>query len=337
MTFNLDSSPFTLQPFRVVIKASAAAEIRQLVDALASGDELRREAAVARLAVVGPRAVDRLVATYATAADRETRTAILRALEPIGDPRVVPVARRAIASGGDEAIAGVAALRTLLDGPHAPSAAGALDMLVAVALDERAEQRVRLAAVDALQDLPDAIRQRVATALGRGAPPPAQMADALWSDALEGRLPDDPAVLRDAVQQRSRSAPLTALRRLIELVKARESAATSTARRDAWRALRGAIHQAIALRGSKVAVYDLRETLEQSEEPLPATFLAALHAVGDASCLPPLAAAHAHGKKGAWTGQLRDAFHAIAKRERITKRHAVMKRIAVKWPKIVSE
>jgi hypothetical protein len=44
----------------MVIKASAAAEIRLLVDALNSTDDVQREAAVARLAVIGPRAIERL-------------------------------------------------------------------------------------------------------------------------------------------------------------------------------------------------------------------------------------------------------------------------------------
>ena len=59
--------------------------------------------------------------------------------------------------------------------------------------------------------------------------------------------------------------------------------------RAAWQNARGALHQALALRGSRVAVYDLRETIEQSRGPLPTSFVAALHVVGDASCLEPIA------------------------------------------------
>jgi hypothetical protein len=321
----------------VVIKASAAGEIRQLVEALASGDEVRRESAVARLAIVGPRAVDRLVETYSDSTDTDTRIGILRALEPMRDPRVIPVARQGIARGGDEAIAGVAVLRALLDAPHAPSAAAALDTLVSTALETSAEHRVRLAAADALQDLPDPIRQRVSTALGRDSGPPAVMADAAWSDALEDKLPDDPAAFRDLLQPHLDTAPVNTLRKLIDPVRARENAAKPAAKKAAWRAVRGALHQALALRGSKIAVYDLRETIEQTQEPLPVTFLAALHAVGDASCLPGLAAAYARGARdSAWPGQVREAFRAIARRERITRRHAVMKRLAAKWPEFVS-
>ena len=71
----------------MVIKASSATEIRQLIAALGGGDDVRREAAIARLAVIGARAVDGLSKVYAEASDRETRIAVLRALEPIGDRR----------------------------------------------------------------------------------------------------------------------------------------------------------------------------------------------------------------------------------------------------------
>ena len=45
---------------------------------------------------------------------------------------------------------------------------------------------------------------------------------------------------------------------MIECVKDREQAATRAARRDDWQIVRGALHQALALRGSRIALYDLR-------------------------------------------------------------------------------
>ena len=327
----------------MVIKASSSAEIRRLVDALGSADDVQRETAIARLSIIGPRAVDRLIAAYNSASDRDTRIAILRSLESIGDRRMIAVARKAIAEGSDEAIAAAAALRGLLNSPHAQTAADALDTLVSVALDTTAEQRLRLAAFTALQDLPPDVRDQVAAAGGQISifspdrenrdPTPA----AVWADALEGRLPDDPALLRDLVQARGGSAGLSVLQKLIDLVRAREQSAKPAARRAAWQALRGSLHQALALRGSRIALYDLRETLEATAAPLPASFLAALHVIGDSSCLPLLAEAHARAAAHpAWRQQVAAAFQAIAKRERISKRHAVMKRIAAKWPKILS-
>src|SRR3972149_10872702 len=116
----------------MVIKASAATEIRQLVTALGGDDDVRREAARARLSSIGARAVDRLVAASDTGGG-EMKVAVLRALEAVGDRRAVAVARRALGEGGDVAIAGAAALRGLLNAAHDPTSADALDTLVAVA------------------------------------------------------------------------------------------------------------------------------------------------------------------------------------------------------------
>src|SRR5258706_6275600 len=149
----------------MVIKASSAIEIRQLIAALGGSDDVRREAAIARLAVIGPRAVDGLRRAYASSSDRDTKIAVLRALESAGDGRTVAVARDAITEGGDVAIAAAAALRGLLDSPHGPTGTDALDVLVATVLDAAVERPVRLAAFDALQGMPEGVRARVAETL----------------------------------------------------------------------------------------------------------------------------------------------------------------------------
>jgi hypothetical protein len=327
----------------MVIKASAAAEIRQLIAALGGSDEVRREAAIARLAVIGPRAVDGLRRAYATATDRDTKIAVLRALESAGDGRTVAVARQAITEGGDVAIAAAAALRGLLDSPHGPTGTDALDVLVATVLDPAVERRVRLAAFDALQGIPEGVRARVAEALQADPDPGLKAraldvsrdasADAVWQDALEGRLPDTPAIVRDVAQTRAAAAALSALQKVIDAVRAREGTVTGQKRTE-WQAVRGALHQALALRGSRVAVYDLRESLADTGGHLPSSFLAALHAVGDESCLEPLAAAYVRTPAGDahWKAQLAAAFRAIARREKVTRRHTVVKRIAARWP-----
>ena len=328
----------------MVIKASSAIEIRQLIAALGGSDEVRREAAIARLAVIGSRAVDGLRRAYASTSDRETKIAVLRALESAGDGRTVAVAREAITEGGDVAIAAAAALRGLLDSPHGPTGTDALDVLVATVLDPAVERRVRLAAFHALQGMPEGVRARVAEAL-QGDPDPglkaraldvsrdAATADAVWQDALEGKLPDTPGMLRDVAHTRATAAALSALQKMIDAVRAREGTVT-TAKREEWQAVRGALHQALALRGSRVAVYDLRESLADTRGHLPTSFLAALHAVGDESCLDPLAAAYVRTPAGdaRWKTQLAAAFRAIARREKVTRRHAVVKRIAARWP-----
>ena len=327
----------------MVIKASASTEIRQLVSALSGSDEVRRETAIARLSIIGERAVDRLLAAYEDGT-RDVKVAVLRALEAIGDRRAIVVARRALGEAGDVAIAGASTLRGLLGAEHAGTAADALDTLVAVALDAGAERRVRLAAFDALRDVPGDVRDRVASALREDpdtglqaravdAPREAATAEAIWQDALEGRLPETPADLREVLQARGANAPLGVIQKLIDAVRALEGS-LSGPRRAEWRAVRGALHQALALRGSRLAVYDLRETVAGVHGPLPLSFLSALHVVGDESCLEALATAYSQSPAEGlhWRHQLVAAFRAIAKRERITKRHPLMKRLAARWP-----
>jgi hypothetical protein len=308
-----------------VIKASASAEIRKLVASL-TGDAVSREAAVARLAVIGARAVPHLIAAYEAANDRKARAAVLRALESLGDPRALPVARDGLSHGGDLAIAAIAVLGGLFDSPHGATGANALDSLITAALDERVERRVRLAASEILRARNVDVRAKV----------PVEDGSAVWKDALDGHLPDEPDVLRQALDARAASAPLSDLRHLIDRIRAHETASPAAA--DGWRALRGAIHQALALRGSRVALDDLRETLEGGTAPLPQTFLGAAQVLGDDSCLQAIAAAYAKAPSGQarWRHQLGAAFTAIAARERITARHPVMKRITARWPEAAS-
>jgi hypothetical protein len=326
------------------ITPSSSTEVRALIAALSSADEVKRESAVARLAIMGPRAVDRLVAAYASA-DRDTRLMILRVAESIGDARTLAISLSAMNEGGDLAVAAAGALRTLLNGPVETAATRALDGLVASALDGSAERRVRMAAFEALQEMPADIRNRVAQALGADADPAVQAgiadvprgaaaADAVWQDAVDGQLPEDPAAFREAVRTRAAAAPLNTLQKLVDAVRAREAESASPARTDAWRHIRGGLHQALALRGSRVAVYDLRETLATATEPLPASFLAALHVLGDETCLEPIAAAWTAGGAGdeRWRHQLGAAYQAIVKREKVSPRSAVLKRLAARFP-----
>jgi hypothetical protein len=333
----------------MVIKASSASEIRHLIEALGSEDDVRREAAIARLSVLGARAVDRLVAAYETSPAREMKVAILRALEVAGDQRTVGVAKNAIGEGGEVAIAAVAALAAQLESAHAATAASVLDVLVAAALDPAKEKRLRVAAYQAIQHIPQ-VGERIAAALqsdpdaglnaaALDAPRDKAAADAIWQDVLEGRLPDEPGLLREAALTRALTAPLGALQKIIDGVRAVEGSLPAGHKRDQWRAARGALHQALALRGSRVAVYDLRETIEEAREPLPVSFLAALHVVGDESCVESLAAAYARtsSQEARWRHQLGAAFRAIASREKITRRHAAFKRIAARWPEAARE
>ena len=299
------------------IKPSAASEIRALIESLGATDEVRRETAVARLAVIGTRVTDRLTSVYrATDTNRLVRIGILRVFEATGDARVRPLAREGLHEGGDVAVAAVNALRPLLTSPSADVAAESLDLLMTILLGDQVERRVRAAALEALQDVPE-VRERLGKKLAN--PPDARTVDAVWHDAIEGRLPDDARSLREAVQLRAASAPLGVLQKLVDAARARESDQASAAD---WRAVRGALQQALALRGSRVALYDLRETVEGAATPLPSTFLSALHLVGDESCLAPIATAHKRTTDARWRQQLEAAFKAIIKRDKLGRTRA---------------
>jgi hypothetical protein len=95
---------------------------------------------------------------------------------------------------------------------------------------------------------------------------------------------------------------------------------------------RATTHLALAHRASRLALYDLRETIESSRERIPVEFFAAVTAIGDTSCLEPLATAYSRVQDEWSHRQLADAFRAIVQREKVTRRHAAVKRIEKRWP-----
>jgi hypothetical protein len=149
-------------------------------------------------------------------------------------------------------------------------------------------------------------------------------------EASDGWLPRDPHTLLQLVARAADDAPLSTLHRLIERVRSKEGEGRKSRRKD-WLAVRGTLHLALARRGSRVALYDLRESIERAEEPLPADFLEALSLIGDASSLEPVATAFVQSSAmpdaEAWRRGVAEAFQAIVAREGITARHAAMRRV----------
>lgn len=159
---------------------------------------------------------------------------------------------------------------------------------------------------------------------------------AAWlATATEGGLAVSPGAVRRSVSTAGSRVPLALLHTLIERIGERERIEPPQQRLE-WMAARGAAHAALAARGSRVALYDLRETLVAAKEPLPLDFLAALRQVGDASCLEAVAAAHSQTKDEWWRGELAIVFRNLAAGAHLTRRHLVMKRIAKRWPAILS-
>jgi hypothetical protein len=130
---------------------------------------------------------------------------------------------------------------------------------------------------------------------------------------------------------------LGTLQKLIDRVREHEESRGGNDR-AAWTAVRGAIHQALAARGSRIGTYDLRESLENARTPLPVGFVSAVSVIGDRSCLEPLAAAYARsagGSEGWWRTHLGNAFDAITRREKLSRRHPAIRKVLARWPAIL--
>jgi hypothetical protein len=145
--------------------------------------------------------------------------------------------------------------------------------------------------------------------------------------------PASPDDVRRALAACGADEPLAVLHRLIQ--RARTVEAASPAQATAWRSIRGMVHQMLAKRETRVALYDLRETLEQAPEHLTVSMIAAVTALGDATCLEPIAAAWEKTSDAWLKGQLQDAFRVIVTREGLTRRHAAVKRLAARHPDLV--
>ena len=296
-------------------RPSPASDLERLIADLEAPESIRRDAAVARLRVAGSRALPRLSAFLAATPASAARAAALNALDGIDDARAVDPALAAVdALEPDVVIAAVNVLRGWVareDGTRV------LDALAALAVDRDRDARIRLAALDALSDLPRHLVQPIL----EQAPP------------ADARTPgDDPLRVREWLATVGRREALSALHDLIVRARERERTEPSLPVRHEWQTARAAVHAALAARGSRVALYDLRETFDAATAPLPRDFVVAITAIGDASCLEPLARAWAAAPGDAWwRDRLAGAATAIVRRTRLSGRSAVVKRIRAKW------
>ncbi len=229
---------------------------------------------------------------------------------------MVQVAVTALA--GSDVLVAIAALAVLRGWVAQEAGTRVLEVLTGIAVDRARDPEVRLAALDALSELP---RDLVQPILEQAAISPEAQAAA-----------DDPLTVREWVSARGREAPLSKLHDTIGRVRERERAEPSSQRRQEWLVARGTVHAALAQRGSRVALYDLREAFDAATTPLPLDFLTAVTAIGDESCLEPMARAWAASPGEAWwRARLVEAATDIMRRGRIGGRSAVVKRLRLKW------
>jgi HEAT repeat protein len=306
--------------------------------------DVRREAAIARLRVVGARAVRYLLPLLDSATPRAARIAALRALEGCAEPAVITPVLDTLGDPDVEVrVAGLGTARGLLEASRGPEVLG---RITDMALDQTQPHAVRRAAVTALAGLPPRTVRPLIDRL-RSDPDPAVHAlvddhhlvpvgdpAATLDETAKGQLPRDPDYVLSLLAEAGSTVAVPVLHHLVTAVRAREAAETRAARRRDWLAVRGAVHRALAARGSRVAAYDLRETFESAADPVPDDFLRAAGAIGDGSVLEALAGAFVRASRPEaqlWRAALADACRAIVARERLSSRHAVVKRLRARW------
>lgn len=326
-----------------MIRKSAERQVQALLSDLETDDEVRVETTIARLSIIGPRAAPHLVAYLTRSGPAHARAAALRALESCGDAAALRYALALLdADQITVATAAAGVARVLL---AADPASPALDRLTETTLNRARPDAVRLAALDALADLPPrtlrpllkklqldesaAVRERAAKLGGGSARPPSI---AIVTQASQGELPHAPSELAQALEESARALPLSVLHRLIQAVKDREARTRGVEARAAWTRLRGRVHEHLADRGSRIGLYDVRESVEAADAALPPAFLKALGRIGNVETLESLALAYQRRPDEAWRTSLLETFQTIVRRERLTRRSRALKRALAKSP-----
>lgn len=334
----------------MVIKASSGKAVNDLIADLSSDEQTRSDAAIARLIVIGERAAQRLLDLASDhAAKPAARVAAFQALDAIGEPRVFEPAAAAL--GDDNPSIGVAAATVVRSFLHTRKGIAALDRLSEIAMDVHRPTAVRVAAVQALATLDSATVRPLVTSLAHDIDPAIAEAatgtpgvsasrhgnaSQTLANAADLELPSDPDTLKNAITRAGHNIPVAVLLQIVERVRIREGAESGEVRAQ-WASVRGRAHTALAQRRSRLAIHDLRETIESAKTPVAIDFLSALMMIGDGPCLEAIAAAYAKAATTAassedwWRRSLADAFKAIVAREGITRRHAVARHIDKRW------
>jgi len=289
--------------------------VDRLIADLESPDPIRRDASVARLRVLGARAFSRL-ARFIESSDAPTARALaISALDGLDDPHAIEIAFAALSASDVETV--VAALAVLRNWVPQEDGTRLLEAITAIAIDRQRDARVRVAAMDALSDLPDDLLRPIR----EQAPPPEAAGPAL----------DNPLAAREWVEAHGARATLATLHDVIKSFRDAESRAETSGERSEWLRACGVAHRTLSDRGSRLALYDVRETFTAAKAPLPPGFIETIVTLGDSSCLEPLARAWSASNDSGWRAQLSDAAQRIVTRSKLGGRNAVLKGIRANW------
>jgi hypothetical protein len=308
------------------IVPSRAGEIKELIATLGDGRPARRDAALARLTLIGERCVPQTLAAL------KSRTAAVRLgalaiLERVASPRVVPEIAPVLADAEDSVAARGAQALAVLGGAEAAQAlegvlrsprlavalaaaeglirlqdrgvSEALEPLLGILFDEGGQDDVRLVAFASLARLPRAERAPLLKRLSG-------TRSVRLARAAAGRPgPEGVTAIPD-------------LHREIERLREMGGPAMTPAARDESRAR---LHLALARLDSRIALYDLREMLEARPLRAAGELLEAAQLIGDKSFIPPLA--RLAFEEPGLVGLCVAAFSAITRRESLERKSAV--------------
>lgn len=309
------------------IRSSSVSEIDQLITNLQKESKIKRDAAVARLRIVGSRSIPRLIAIIKSDANAAVRAAALSALETSNDSRARDSAMAALSDKYESVtLAAIIVMRNWLS---TDADAMTVDALVTLVLDPNRSQTVRQAALHALADLPESLveplRQQLAQEIG------------IENFTETTEIANNPATALEWLNTEGTKATLSEIHQLITYARAQERACENSTEQAAWCHLRGAAHAVLANRNSRVALYDLRESMERASKPLPLDYLLAIRSIGDTTCLEALGRAWSGASAEPWwCQQLADAAKKIMNRQKLTGRHAVVKRVRARWAGFLS-
>ena len=222
---------------------------------------------------------------------------------------------KALAADDSETV--IAALGVLRSWVAQETGTRLLEAITTIAVDSNRDARVRVAAIDALSELPDELVRPIRE---QGPPPEAG-----------GPSSDNPVAALGWVEAHGGKATLATLHDAIKTFRDSETRAETSRGREEWMKARAVAHRVLAERGSRLALYDARETFSTAQAPLPPGFLEAIRSIGDASCLEPLARAWSASGDARWRDQLADAARQIVRRAKLGGRNAVIKGIRANW------